>query len=249
MHYKSGINMITTLNVVIEKTEPTERYHEVTSRQLRKGEETGRKKLGDSWEQRLYPSSEKLRIWKEPKILENTLYLDVVPFQWSDLQRYRQIQPVDSDEPYLDNAIALTANAVLRSSDNKFIFHIKKGGAKEGSVHTFGGYVLPTDNDIRASISRELTENSEIGLQITEFHINDLFGTSKGMPSILWDYGTGAIYADVTTSLSSSDLQDRMYNISSEESLKKELVITDSLYLRNYHPQTASVMETMLAKY
>jgi hypothetical protein len=191
-----------------------------------------------------------------------------MPYQWSDLQAYRQLMPVgpcteDDSRAYLLNAITLTANALIETKDSWLIFHIKKGGAKQGSVHTFGGYVTREDIEkqgIASALVRELGESSEIGLTEREISVQNLFGTPHGYPSILWNFGTGAVYGIVKIPLTAAEVQERMDAASAEESLTKKLFaipqkeishLEAKAGMQQYtiHPQTAQVLETMIALY
>jgi hypothetical protein len=251
-----------TPHVVI--VSPSVEHENIASALANAGDVKGRNQYGDKWNEKLYPSEEKLRIWHPPYLDHKNLEIRVIPYQWADLQRMRQIQPVgsfnDSDPmKYVCNAIALTGNGLLISDDNQFIFHRKKGGAKNGSIHTFGGYILRTDiseeGDIANAILRELSEPTEIGLQQEEMTIERYFGTHEGMPSILWGFGTGAVYAAVRVHLSAHEIQQRFESIPREESLTKKLEIIAQSDLRSLennpeiHPQTRNVIPTILVQY
>lgn len=228
------------------------------------GDMVGCYRYGDQvWIENLSPSEEKLRIWKPPSIRKAEipiLDIQVIPYQWSELQRQRQIQPIgnfkDSDPlKWMLNAVVLTANASILTADGYLIFHRKRGGAKNGSIHAFGGYVTRkdiTDRKIESTIKRELEE--EIGLREEELEILGYYGTPEGMPAILWNFGTGAVYASVRTGLTSTELEDRLRQKEDEETLelfklnKKDIRRLPSRDF-NIHPQTSLVVSTMEALY
>jgi hypothetical protein len=253
------------LDVQIEIEAPSEEYANISGGLARVGHAVGKAKHGkDEWNKKCYPSEEKLRIWMPPRLTGDTLELKVIPYEWADLQAMREIQPVgkfkdDEKMKYWANAVALTANALLETADGNLIFHKKKGGAKGGSIHTFGGYASRQDlergGSIKSTIVRELMEKSELGLKPEELEVTALFGTAEGRPSILWDFGTGAVYGIVKTPLTTKDLQKRMFEISAEESLDKRLYVIPAKEAEklaradNIHPQTKQVIPSIIARY
>lgn len=254
--------MLPIITINVNKVEPSYACQELNHVWTGYGDYHGKKKFGDSWQGMLSPSEEKLRILAT-KRSNHTLDIDVTPYPWSDLQKMRQVQPntiydTDDQRRYLVNAVALTVNGLIETTDSYLVFHRKKGGAKEGSIHTFGGYVIPDDLDkggLVKALTRELTEKSEIGLNHDEFSVDGFFGTSEGLPSILWDFRTGAVYGRVKTQLTHQELQQRLEKISGEENLERKLHIIaceDVKSLRtldNIHPQTKQVVETIVAIY
>lgn len=260
--------MVTNISVhtrLTENLDPLSIYSQISQEMSRIGNTVGQHRFNEKWQGKLYPSEEKLRIWTPPKLEDNSrLYVGVTPFGWDDLQRMRQMQPVGNyqdDDPlkYALNAVALTINGVIESDDGYLVFHRKKGGAKEGSIHTFGGYVergdINKDGDISDGILRELSEKNEIGLKRDEMAVQGYFGTEQGKPSILWDFGTGAIYARVKAHLPLKEIQERMMQIGAEESLDKKLYTvlrTDAAKLereQTIHPQTKAVLPVLVALY
>jgi len=248
------------LKVGVRIAEPSGEYSELSGNMIAAGHLAGRARYGEKWEGKCVPSEEKLRIYRPPETSGGLMTIDAVPFGWSDLQAYRQLQPVGApseDDPmsYWLNAVALTANALIQTEDGKLVFHRKKGGAKPGSIHAFGGYVKPEDGGIEAAIARELMEGSETGLGKGEFEVGPLFGTPEGKPSILWDFGTGAVYGVVRARMAAAQMQERMAAIPADESLSKGLYVVDLADVRklegldDLHPQTRRVLPTIEAMY
>ena len=245
------------VKVLLVESPDNEIYHKMSEEAVGCGNALGNQKFGEEgWHKKQFPSEEKLRICTLPQVSGRSLTIDVTPYQWSDLQAYKQVQPDErfgekDERRYFANAIALTANGLIQTGDGKLIFHFKKGGAAEGSIHTFGGYVSRQDIEaggIEQTIVRELSEKDEVGLKRGEMLVDGLFGTLEKMPAILWDFGTGAIYGLVKTNLSSAEIQDRVKSIDAGESLIKRLYvlpIEDVKKLEtqtNIHPQTRLVL-------
>jgi hypothetical protein len=233
---------------------PGNNYAGVTNAAVLFGLTLGEKKFGAaSFAKKRFPSETKIRIIETPYVDKSVLYVGVTPFEWSDLVSYRQIMPCGKtgwdftgEESLLRNSLTLTANAVLRTSDDQLFFHVKKGGAKEGSIHTFGGYVSPEDlsgeNPIEVALRRELMEKSELGLREEDFgKLGPYFGEEGDMPSALWNFGTAAVYGVVEVNKSTEELargvgdetlEGKVFSIPIKEVSK----LTE---MKNIHPQTA----------
>lgn len=236
---------------------PDEDYSRITRAAVELGVVLGEKRYGaDKFKGKRFPSEEKLRVVRASSN-EDILQIDVVPFQWSDLVAYRELMPsgatgYEAQNALLRNALALTANAVLRTIDNRLLFHMKKGGASEGSVHTFGGYVSRADltqaDPIAAALVRELMEKSELGLSFNDFlTIGPYLGERGNLPAALWDFGTAAVYGVVNITRTSQEiaaqageetLEGKTYSIHTGEVKGLEKV--------NIHPQTAKVIPSLI---
>jgi len=247
----------TTITLTKTVTDPA--YTTVTQSYTERGETKGLQTFGrETWNKRCYPSEEKFRIWTPPTLSGGTLELNVTPFGWDNLQRYKQVQEdgdFDHTTPsnWHQHAIALTGNGLIQTEDDQLIFHYKKGGAKQGSIHTFGGYASREDLErggIERTILRELSERNEVGLTPDEMRVTTLFGTLEGQPSVLWGFGTGAVYGLVRTSLTVEEVQSRVNQLdpTTSESLVNALYVVpidDVARLSqepNIHPQTRKVL-------
>ncbi|MEK6854747.1 MAG: hypothetical protein AABX73_00825 [Nanoarchaeota archaeon] len=253
------------VDVRIVEPEYAQPYRTFLNDILSLGDVIGREKYGEEkWHKMLYPSEEKLRIKNPPRSYGSRLEIDAATYSWDDLQRNKVLQPIgkfDEDDPikYYLNGVALTANGLIETADGNLVFHYKRGGAKQGSIHTFGGYVTKEDiniGGIREAVLRELEEKEEVGLKREEMKATALFGTPNKKPSILWDFGTGAIYCIVKTSLSSNEIQERVNSIPEKgESLVKNLYVIPLDNIKNLqteknvHPQTKQVVPTIIEMY
>lgn len=254
--------MIKSLEVNLEFTEVVaeRNYKNVSALATLLGDSVGIEKFGEEqWHSMCYPAEEKMRIWAPPKFSDGKLSIAVTPYGWDDLQRHKQIHSIgtfDDSDPlkYMIHAIALTANGLVESADGKLIFHRKKDGAKEGTIHTFGGYVTREDvksGGISQAIARELGEKDELGLRHDEMEVTQLFGTQNGLPSTLWGFGTAAVYGIVRTNLTFLEMQERINTLPARESLAKKIYgieiekIADLEKNFDVHPQTRQVIDVM----
>ncbi len=250
-----------TFNVDVRISEPSNSFTTLSSMLAQAGDLVGTANYGDTkWKMMLFPSAEKLRIIHPSCMMDSRLVISVMPYQWSELQRHKQIQPVGNlnrlnPQSYAFNAIALTANAVVETADGNLVFHRKKGGAHHGLIHSRGGYVKSCDikdGDISSAVLRELNEKSELGLKLEEMEVCGFFGTPKGMPVILWELGIGAVYSLVRTPMTLTELSERFKSVCGEESLDKRLYILKKDQIRrlsvqpDIHPQTRFVVPTMI---
>lgn len=232
---------------------------ELEAFQLKRGHELGQEKFGEKWEKMIEPWEKKLRIVRAPFFDGDELNLRVSEYEWPNLQKMRMVQasqrPEDEDMSYLKNVVVLTGNAFLRTWDDRLVFHYKKGGYLNKGIHTFGGYVTSEDlamhNSIENAIVRELCENDELGLEKSKINIEGLFGTLQNLPSILWDFGTAAIYGDVYIEYTSKELRQKVLDMPLGETESKKLYIIqpnqlDSLvHHPNLHPQTRKVIPNL----
>jgi hypothetical protein len=255
------------VNVVLTKPrDMDERYFEVSSSVVASGNNQGERRVGvKNWHLARFPSNEYLRIWRAPENREGTLTIDVTPYDWSQFQAHREyIKTVDArgekKHDYYRAGIALTANALVLTLDDKVILHRKKGGAVEGSLHTFGGYVERKDlgigsGTVKNALRREIMEKSELGLGNEEFFVNELFGTPEGLPSILWTHGTSAVYGAVSVLIESDELKGRVgaesldgrayaipLDVFLDEGKPERWVAERGLEI---HPQTAQILPTI----
>jgi len=228
----------------------------------RMGYEIGKAIHNGGWGRMTWSDEKLLRLVGPPVTDGRTMRIDMAEYDWKDLQSHRQFQSNtlnDSDSlSYILNTVVLTANAVIHTSDQKLVFHYKKGGAAYGSIHSFGGYVHKKDIDkggLEHALIRELSEPDELGLEPGRLNVAGLFGTAQGMPSILWDWGTAAVYGLVKADYSSGDLTKRLQEIPARETAGQGLYIIEPDQLHrlsqasNLHPQTRKILPVLESIY